>query len=451
MSNEILLLDKLYITDFPDEIKHELSLWNDDDELVKIYEKINLKNGQEYYKIPRYFLKSENVKDLQTIGKDININLNKKFKPRDIEQKKVINTFLEKDHGIIGARVGFGKTYVAIDAIARLKKKALIIVHNETLFTQWKERIIEYTDLTEDDIGTIKANKRDFDKPICLSTVQTLSSRYKRKDKEFEKNMYNANFGITIFDEAHITSAAPDFSNSFNFIFSKKLFGMSATPYRTDSFNKLLEWHIGEIIYDNTEFISDINVILFDIPINLGGYANYINMGQAKSFTNRYATFLSKQEIYLYTLSKLNDICFKYGKKVLNLSSRINILESVFNGLVCKDHASVIHGKCKNGFDKDILLCTNGVAKAGLDVDGLNVLIFATPLTSELSLVQSIGRVADRKNSGNKQTFIIDINNSEYERTNNMRKHRISVYNKHNFNIINADNLFDFENIIKEE
>ena len=59
-------------------------------------------------------------------------------------QLPIIDAFMKPDRGIISVPCGYGKTVLALNIIATLKVKTLVIVHKEFLLNQWKERIEQF-------------------------------------------------------------------------------------------------------------------------------------------------------------------------------------------------------------------------------------------------------------------------------------------------------------------
>jgi superfamily II DNA or RNA helicase len=430
---EDFLAEKLYIKNLSNVDKQNLVLFNNEVYLVG-YDEVEI-NGVSFFRIPRYFYPSiaSNIKDFTTIGEDIDIELKPGIKPLDEYQEHAINSIITNNNGLLCARVGFGKTYIASDSITKIKKKTLIVVHNASedgLMDQWIDNIKKYT--TCDDIGLIRADKFDAEHPVCFTTVQTLCSKIRRDDREFISKMYEANFGVTFYDECHISVGAPEFSESMKAIFSKRLYGLSATPFRTDGLSKLLDWNIGPEIYnDNILFTLPIFVGLIDIPMELGSYTKYLAFGSANALPSRYCNFLFKNVEYIKLLAAMIDMCLDAGRNPLILSSKIDMLYAIETCMKNKEHVTIVHATSKNkDYTKRCILATYGMFKMAMDVPHLDTLLFANPLTNKSGLIQAIGRVARRVyDKPNKNVLVIDISNSKYNVMMDMRKYRTYHYN----------------------
>ena len=443
------VLDGLYLPTIDNGMLNDLTVCTYTD-IIKSYEIVNC-FGNDMVRIPRYFLDKfpDCVKDMRTEGEDIVFDLLPQFSPRDDEQIEAINAMLKADHGYLAARVGFGKTYLAINAMSQLKKKTLILAHKENLLQQWKEKIVEYTGIDSKLIGNLgTATKKPFNKPIYLSSVQTLA--YRQNNKEFKKKVYEANFGLTIYDECHTTSAAPKFSESTKCIYSKKIFGLSATPFRSDGLSNLLRWNLGECLYDNTRFTLPVYVILIDIPIKLGKSLYYIQMGNSAGTINKYCNHILKTDAYMNAITNILDSSIDNNRNILGLSSLISALDNVKARSKNKDKINIIHAsipKNERDLTSQSIVATYGSFKDGMDVPALDTLLFLTPITGEVGLIQSIGRVT-RQLPGKDYAVIFDIGNSEFELTEVLRRRRIDIYKEQGFRVLNAGQNYDVPKIL---
>ena len=181
-----------------------------------------------------------------TEGEDINIEF--KSQLRNDLQKQAHDYMISHDDGILKLKPGEGKTVISIASICTMKKKSIIFVHKDSLVSQWKERFLQHTNIQPEDIGILESSKYKevIKKPIVIGTVQTMCSMAKRFPS-VEKDFYDANFGVGIWDECHTTGGAPLFSKSIYYISAKKCFGLSATPSRSDHNDDIIGMHLGKV------------------------------------------------------------------------------------------------------------------------------------------------------------------------------------------------------------
>ena len=179
---------------------------------------------------------------LRVIDQGDDIDITFKGVLRD-EQKPIIDAMMaglsREGGGIINAACGTGKTAMANYLIVALKKKALIIVHNEYLLQQHLERLQQFTNAK---VGFIQGKTVDVDGcDVVLGMLQSISM------KTFPEGFFNC-FGTVVVDECHHI-AARVFSRALFKICTKYMIGLSATPTRKDGLSKVFHWFLGPIRY----------------------------------------------------------------------------------------------------------------------------------------------------------------------------------------------------------
>lgn len=119
-------------------------------------------------------------------GHEIDINYDLSLYPRPY-QKEAIETCLKHSKGIIRSATASGKSLVISYIIYNLiknrnitgVKKALIIVPSVQLVEQFRTDMIEYG-LPEQIIGKVHAKSKEWNKPIVLSTWQSLQNNHEK-------------------------------------------------------------------------------------------------------------------------------------------------------------------------------------------------------------------------------------------------------------------------------
>ena len=140
---------------------------------------------------------------------------------------------------VAAAPTGKGKTVMAIEIARRLGLETLIIVDQENLKDQWIERLNQHLGIHSDYVGVFQGKTRK--ESTCGFTVALIQSLYNKGDSLKD---WLSQFGTTILDEIHGVGA-PQFSQVLFMIPSRYRLGISATPDRRDSFDKVLKWHMG--------------------------------------------------------------------------------------------------------------------------------------------------------------------------------------------------------------
>lgn len=168
-------------------------------------------------------------------GESLRIELNKGLELRDYQQDWV-DHFLERKSGVFVGPSGSGKTVAAIAAMAELEGETLILVPTQELAGQWKEELVEKTNLTSYDIGQYHSNEKKI-RPVTVATYDTAAmSRHRELFNDRE-------WGLVIADECH--HAVANTWKRFREIQSKARLGLSATPIRESGDAKQIYTLIG--------------------------------------------------------------------------------------------------------------------------------------------------------------------------------------------------------------
>jgi len=299
--------------------------------------------------------------------------------------------------GILKAVTGAGKTVMGIDLASRLGLKTLIIVPRSSLMEQWKERIMEYTNCEEDDIGIIRGPKAQYkDKKFVVGMIHTMSQQITKYPEKF----FSA-FGTVIFDEVHVVGAET-FSRVAPMFHCRYRIGLSATLRRSDGMESVFWWHIGPELAKFTKLQAEPRIRVLPYHGRDTSHAGCVWGGNLN--LGRYHNRIAKSPERMELLRKLVVKLSKNKHDVLVLSDRIIQLERLRELLIQSgvedDKIGMLIGK-KKQLDRKIILGTYGSAGMGVDIPRLSALVMATP---RAEIEQAVGRVL-RKGS----PVIVDI------------------------------------------
>ena len=134
--------------------------------------------------------------------------------------------------GVLVLPCGAGKTVIGIGCMAKLQTHTLVLTTNVTAVKQWKQELLDKTDLKDDQIGLYTGDTKEI-KPVTIATYQILTYR-KSKGAAFEhfKLFEAANWGLVIYDEVHMLPA-PVF-RAVAELQAKRRLGLTATLVRED-------------------------------------------------------------------------------------------------------------------------------------------------------------------------------------------------------------------------
>lgn len=212
------------------------------------------------------------------------------------KQNAFVNTFVEMHKrdgvmtGIAKSYPGSGKTIMSIYLACHLKVKTLIIVDNQELMRQWIKSILDFTNLTVDDIGIVQQKNFGVDRPIIIAMAQTLQSKLKKGIQEAFKEIDKAKIGLVIYDEVHTTSSAVVFSKISLLFRTKNVLGLSATPFHSGLADILMKNTIGKIVYETKAYdMKPIYKLLF-YKSNLDNKKLYV-IKQMQDYLHRKALY----------------------------------------------------------------------------------------------------------------------------------------------------------------
>lgn len=310
---------------------------------------------------------------------------------------KTIKVMEERGGGLWAISVGFGKTICALHLIAKMGVKALVIVHKQVLMDQWRERIQQF--IPEARIGKIQGPVTDIEnKDIVVAMIQSLTR------KEYPKSIFKS-FALLLVDECHCI-CSKTFSDVLFMIQPKYRLGLSATPKRKDGFDKIFEYHLGEIIVkiDNTLLKPIIKVIHANFPQQV-----FLNQQQRTNLPRLITDISSNKDRNEFIIKTIEET-MKESRKMLVFSDRVQQCKQLVKMFSVEGKkAETFIGEKKNeelkeALKADVIVATYGICKEGFDCPSLDTLLFATPKSD---VIQAVGRILRKKNKY--EPLVIDI------------------------------------------
>lgn len=363
-------------------------------------------------------------------------------------QKNIINSFIdnvkkENSGGLLEIPCGRGKTVMALNIIAKLRKKTLVIVHKSFLLNQWVERIQQF--IPDAKIGTIQGQVIDVDgKDIVIGMLQSLSM------KEYPKSMFDS-FGFTIIDEVHHI-AAEVFVRSLFKIVSPIMLGLSATMNRKDGLSFVFKMFLGPVIYKEKRDVGD------DVLVKVYQYESYNDEFNNVVYDFRgnpqYSTMISKlcnhepRSDYIISILKEHvDKDVNNKDQIIVLAHNKNVLNYLHDAVRDRKIASVgyyVGGmkehQLKESESKKIVIGTYSMASEALDIKTLTTLVMVTPKTD---IEQSVGRILRTKHS---QPSVIDIVDQHVVFQRQFKK-RMTFYRKNKYKVIETRNKQQWQTV----
>jgi superfamily II DNA or RNA helicase len=370
-----------------------------------------LQENDDYYILPRFFHKAYNDnflhphEDKTFNSEPIDIEFTAELRPYQQEgadQLKLLWNYNGEIKGLFKAHPGYGKTVLGAWATCLTKQKTLIILDNSILVQQWKDAYLNFTDLTEDDIGIFQGTTVEIDKPVVITMVQTLIAKQKSNMKEWYSKIKEAGFGLVFYDEVHATASGPKYALASLFINTRNVVGWSATPYAHGINKILLSNCIGELIYSAKEYETqpEINFIKYDSGL---GKKHGYRISRSKDYVKMiafYNSIISDSQPYLDKILELAFNLEKQGHATLIIASTIKQVEAIVEHLRSNGLNAIPFHANERELNRDVdrlLVGTQKFISKGFDFNILSALIYAIPLKGKISLIQTIGRILRRK------------------------------------------------------
>jgi DNA excision repair protein ERCC-3 len=134
--------------------------------------------------------------------------------------------------GVVVLPCGAGKTVVALATMNLIGAKTLILTSNTVAVRQWRDELLDKTELGEGDVGEYTGELKEV-RPVTITTYQMLTWR-RAKSGGFEhfSLFERENWGLVIYDEVHLLPA-PIFRVTAELQARRRL-GLTATLVRED-------------------------------------------------------------------------------------------------------------------------------------------------------------------------------------------------------------------------
>jgi superfamily II DNA or RNA helicase len=160
-------------------------------------------------------------------------------KPHDLRdyQEEAVDLMLRNPRGVINLATGLGKTLLATHFVQRYKRRALIVCPSESVAKQFYKQFVSCFGQAK--VGFYGGGKKkigDITVGIAASITKSI--------EEFQKQ----DLGVVIFDETHHTPATTFFDISRGLAGIGKVFGLTATDYRSDGKDIMITAGCGPVL-----------------------------------------------------------------------------------------------------------------------------------------------------------------------------------------------------------
>ncbi len=376
-------------------------------------------------------------------------------------QQKIIDDAIIAQRGIIKVATGGGKTVIGASIVARLNLNTIFVVHTIDLLEQAYD---EFSEMLQIKVGRLGGGYCEIEK-ITIATIQTINTAlgydYEPIDDEsFIKEEITDNIlskkdevrrmveraEVVLNDECQ-HSKAKTFVNFLSLARSAYFkIGLSATPFKYDSTDIILEAYTGKIIANITAsylirrgFL--VRPVIYILPPNKNKkyqffrkkfrtiYKEYIveNKERNELIIDCADRFLEMEKTVLITVSMI-----RHGTIILKMLEECipGIKAAFIRGEIKKKDRKILLNKIRER-ELNVLIGTT-VADEGLDLPALDAAILAGGGKSLIKSFQRIGRTLrpypNVENNIKEEAIIVDF----YDRIRYLTgqsKRRIEIYN----------------------
>ncbi len=370
---------------------------------------------------------------------------------------KVLNIAYQGSEGFIcfraQAATGTGKTVCTAYLAGLIGYKTLILSHMLRLSQQWLETFRDILGVPEERIGIVDGTRKDWrNKDVVISTLQTIGLHPGSMPEEFYKE-----FGVIIFDEVH-KAGAPHFCQAAWQFPAAIRIGLSATHERKDGAHSVIENFLGSIAVISQQEALPIRIypVWYTTKGKLWGDnhgARMLCLSRDTDRNRRIAGLIKKaydggrQGIIVSEsikhLELLMDMCEGLGipKDVMGqFTATKNTTKQVQAGerwqTVTKKKAQKASELERMKKESQLLFCSYGMIKEGIDIPRLDFGLAATPRTDGIQLIGRLRRSYEGKKS---PVLWIDIVDKRCDRSLRYHKCRLRDYDKCNADVVNLN------------
>lgn len=313
-------------------------------------------------------------------------------------QSAAVNAVSGHHTGVIVAPPGTGKTVMACALIAQRGVSTAVIVNRAELVNQWRERLTEFLDLPESDIGQLGSGRRKLKGKVDLIMLQSIS----RKDSD---PLVLEDYGQVIVDECH-NIAAPAAEGDLNQISVPYWLGLTATPFRSDKMDEIITMQCGPVRHR-----MDVDVASEQryVKIHRTEFETDADTGERGAIQDVYNELAEDEQRNRFIVEQVVPAVAE-GRRCLVLVNRLAALESLVDLLRGAVDSPVLemHGRQKAAVRADVrseldalgsqdkpyvLVAMGKVAGEGFDVPSLNTLFLAAPVSFKGVVIQQTGRI----------------------------------------------------------
>ena len=392
------------------------------------------------------------ISDQREKGRPIRVAFNGDLRT---QQDLAAEKLLAYTDGVLSAATAFGKTVVCSYLIAERKVNTLILLQSKDLLNQWVDELNKFLTINEEPpvyaTKTGRKKKRDSVIGILHGSKNTLTGivDVAMVGSMYSKGKFNERinaYGMVIMDECH-HAASNTSMELLQKVNAKYVYGVSATPKRGDSLDRIIHMMLGPIRHRFTakERAKEQGIGHYFIP----RYTRVVDANGSRHDINKAYNLISTSNVRNELI--VNDVkaCVLSGHTPVILTRQKEHAKHLYDELKnSANHVFILYGDNSDKTNADIRVKLKGVPEnesiilvatgqkigEGFDFPRLDVLMLAAPVSFEGRLEQYVGRL-NRDFEGKEAVYVYDYIDSHMHYFSKMYDKRLRTYKRTGFSI----------------
>lgn len=382
------------------------------------------------------------------------------------KQQQSADKLLQFENGILSAPTGFGKTVIGAYLIAQLKMKTLIIVPKTNLVVQWKSRLEKFLAIEDNRpplltksgkpskrqrsvIGQIGGGKNAPSGMIDIATFHSLSEKNDLGISQAKSIV--SDYDLVICDECQY-AASSNLELVLKSVNARRVYGLSATPQRSDGLEGIIYMQIGPI---RCRVSPKEQAAEQDFRRILKPRLTRIRLADLEpgSSFNQVVDKLCAHPVRNELIVAETAEAVKSGRTALVITKLKEHAVALSNLLIdagISTHLLIGEGtnkekrekidQVRNSKDPSFaIVATGSYLGEGFDLPQLDTLVLAAPYSWEGVITQYSGRL-HREHEGKREVIVYDYVDTTVPMLDRMYKRRLKTYAKLGYEISGADN-----------
>ena len=431
-----------------------ISMWNEVNGYIKVplglLESIKAKAGESRIEC--------DVTDERYFGRPIRV----KFVGELRDKQEFAAARLERfENGVLSAPTAFGKTVLAAYMVAERKVNTLILLDKADLIPQWISEFEKFLEIDEKPpiyytktgraktrdsvIGTLKSGQ---DKTTGIIDFALIGSAYHKG--EFFENIDS--YGMVLIDECHHIASAQG-QALMQRIRAKYIYGLSATPSRSDRLDDIIYMLLGPVRHKYTakEQADEQGLDRFVIP----RFTRVVNITGEKLDIHKADALIAESDVrneqIVGDISKVvaggrTPVVLTKLKRHAEILSRLLTEKAdhvflVYGGQTEKQNQHIIQEMLSVPRSESLVLVATGQKIGeGFNFPRLDTLMLAAPIKFEGRLVQYVGRL-NRVYEGKKEVMVYDYVDPHIGFFDRQYRSRLAAYKNLGYKVMSTSAL----------